>query len=163
MPRQSYYCLAKLPKNLHALYEARKKFRHLHHLKIRVVQTSQQSERLNTPSNRPAECVVQTTKKQSRQIDILSRYPASRTDYTTRQTSQYQMNKIDKHTLCSLRGRSLGYEHSVIVTKKPPMCQIIPASLYCINGSIEDRRINQKNSYVCNSNFIAKSVLLEFF
>ncbi len=47
--------------------------------------------------------------------------------------------------------------------KKPPMCQIMRFSLYCLNGSIEGRHINQKNSYVCNSDFIASSVLLEFF
>ncbi len=53
--------------------------------------------------------------------------------------------------------------HFVVVTKKPPMFQIMRSSLYCMNGSIEDRHINWKNSYVCNSNFIARSVLLEFF
>ncbi len=30
----------------------------------------------------------------------------------------------------------------VVVTKKPPMCQIMRLSLYCMNGLIEGRRIN---------------------
>ncbi len=34
----------------------------------------------------------------------------------------------------------------VVVTKKPPMCQIICFSLYCINGSIEGECIALKNS-----------------
>ncbi len=29
-----------------------------------------------------------------------------------------------------------------VVTKKPPMCQIMRFSLYCINGVIEGRRID---------------------
>ncbi len=32
--------------------------------------------------------------------------------------------------------------HIVVVTKKPPMCQIMRLSLYCMNGSIEGRCIN---------------------
>ncbi len=36
-------------------------------------------------------------------------------------------------------------------------------SFYCMNGSIEGRCTNHKNSSVCNSDFIARSVLLEFF
>ncbi len=36
-------------------------------------------------------------------------------------------------------------------------------SLYCINGSIEGRCTNYKNSSVCNSDCIARSVLLELF
>ncbi len=32
--------------------------------------------------------------------------------------------------------------HIVVVTKKPPMCQIMSFSLYCINGAIEGRRID---------------------
>ncbi len=51
----------------------------------------------------------------------------------------------------------------VVVTKKPPMRQIMCSTLYCMNGSIEDRRINWRNSYECNSDLIARSVLLEFF
>ncbi len=35
------------------------------------------------------------------------------------------------------------FQHIVIVvTKKPPMCQIMRLSLYCMNGSIESRYIN---------------------
>ncbi len=36
-------------------------------------------------------------------------------------------------------------------------------SFYWMNGSIEGRCTNHKNSSVCNSDFIARSVLLEFF
>ncbi len=36
-------------------------------------------------------------------------------------------------------------------------------SFYRMNGSIEGRCINIKNSSVCNSDFIARSVILEFF
>ncbi len=36
-------------------------------------------------------------------------------------------------------------------------------SFYCMNGSIEDRCTNYKNSSVCNFDFIARSVLLELF
>ncbi len=34
----------------------------------------------------------------------------------------------------------------VVVTKKPPMCQIMRFSLYCINELIEGKRIALKNS-----------------
>ncbi len=40
----------------------------------------------------------------------------------------------------------------VVVTKKPSMCQIMCFSLYCINGSIEGRRIDYKNF---NNTFLA--------
>ncbi len=36
--------------------------------------------------------------------------------------------------------------HIVVVTKKPPMYQIIHFSLYCINGSIEGKHITLENS-----------------
>ncbi len=36
-------------------------------------------------------------------------------------------------------------------------------SFYCMNGSLEGRCTNYKNSGVCNFDFIARSVLLEFF
>ncbi len=36
-------------------------------------------------------------------------------------------------------------------------------SFYCMNGSIEGKCTNYKNSSVCNSDFIARSVILEFF
>ncbi len=36
-------------------------------------------------------------------------------------------------------------------------------SFYCMNGLIEGRCTNYKNSSVCNSDFIARNVLLEFF
>ncbi len=36
-------------------------------------------------------------------------------------------------------------------------------SFYCMNGSIEGRCTNYKKSFVCNSDFIARSVILEFF
>ncbi len=39
-------------------------------------------------------------------------------------------------------------------------CVII---FYCMNGPIEGRCTNYKNFSVCNSNFIARSVILEFF
>ncbi len=50
----------------------------------------------------------------------------------------------------------------ILVTKKPPMCQIMRLSLYCMNGSLKGRRVNKKNCYACNSDFIARSALLEF-
>ncbi len=34
------------------------------------------------------------------------------------------------------------FQHIVVVTKKPPMCQIMCSSLYYTNGSIEGRCIN---------------------
>ncbi len=34
----------------------------------------------------------------------------------------------------------------VVVTKKPPMCQIMHFPLYCLNGSIEGKHITLKNS-----------------
>ncbi len=51
----------------------------------------------------------------------------------------------------------------VVVTKKPPTCRIMRLSFYCMNGSIEGRCTNYKNSSVCNSDLIARSVLLEIF
>ncbi len=36
-------------------------------------------------------------------------------------------------------------------------------SFYCMNESIEVRCTNYKNSSACNSDFITRSVLLEFF
>ncbi len=51
----------------------------------------------------------------------------------------------------------------VVVTKKPHMCQIMRLSLYCMNGSIQGRRVNKKNSQVCNSDFISISVLFGVF
>ncbi len=38
------------------------------------------------------------------------------------------------------------HKNNVVVTKKPPMCQIMRVSLYCINGSIEGKHITLKNS-----------------
>ncbi len=37
-------------------------------------------------------------------------------------------------------------EYNIGVTKKPPMCQIMRFSLYCINGSIQGEHITLKNS-----------------
>ncbi len=34
----------------------------------------------------------------------------------------------------------------VVITKKPPMCQIMRFSLNCINGSIKGKHITLKNS-----------------
>ncbi len=67
------------------------------------------------------------------------------------------------HLACKTRQNLEHPLYIVIVTKKPPMCRIICLSLYCMNGSIESRCINYKNPSVCNTNFIARSVLLEFF
>ncbi len=39
-----------------------------------------------------------------------------------------------------------GVQHIVVVTKKPPMCQIIRFSLNCINKLIEGKHITLKNS-----------------
>ncbi len=45
------------------------------------------------------------------------------------------------------------HQYIVVVTKKPPMCQIMCFPLYCLNRSIEGRHIDYKNSYVHNSRF----------
>ncbi len=47
--------------------------------------------------------------------------------------------------------------------EKPSYVSNFALSFYCMNGSIEGRCSNYKNSSVCNSDFIARSVLLEFF
>ncbi len=46
--------------------------------------------------------------------------------------------------------------------KKSPVSNFA-LSLYCMNGSIEGRCTNYTNSSVCNSDFITRSVILEFF
>ncbi len=66
-------------------------------------------------------------------------------------------------TLFSPNFRFGGMKHNVVVTTKTSYVSNFALSFYCMNGSIEGRCTNYENSSVCNSDFLAKSVLLEFF
>ncbi len=55
------------------------------------------------------------------------------------------------------------YMYISLLSQKTFYVSHFALSFYCMNGSIEGRCTNYKNSSVCNSEFIARSVLLEIF